>query len=300
MSFDAVGFGALNMDKLFKVNMIAKKEEEGAVLDFKESGGGSAANTAVGLARLELKTGFIGKVASDREGTFLLDEFREEGVDVNGITVSEKGRSGSVMGFIDTKGDRALYVDPGVNDHINFKDIDLSYVSGAEFLHMSSFVGEGSFKAQKQLLEELTGVKVSFDPGAIYARKGLAALKPIIKKTQVMFPNSIELKLLTGQDYTEGARTFIELGVSVVAVKLGGQGCYVTDGKESHLVEPYRVEAVDTTGAGDAFCAGFLYGLIKQKDLYECGRLGNFVASRCISKVGARTGLPRLKELEAV
>jgi ribokinase len=277
MTFDVVGFGALNLDKLFKVNMIAQKEEEGAVLDFKESAGGSAANTVVGLARLELKTGFIGKVAADSEGNFLLDDFKREGVDVNGISVSEMCRSGSV---------------------IDFTDINLDYVSGAEFLHMSSFVGERSFKAQKQLLEQLTGVKVSFDPGAIYARKGLAALKPIIKKTHVMFPNVIEVKLLTGQDYREGARTFRKLGVDVVAVKLGKRGCYVTDGKESHLIEPYKVEAVDTTGAGDAFCAGFLYGLIKKKDLYECGRLGNFVASRCISKVGARTGLPRQADLK--
>jgi ribokinase len=298
MTFDVVGFGALNLDKLFKVNMIAKKEEEGTVLDFKESAGGSAANTIVGLARLELKTGFIGKVASDREGKYLLDEFRKEGVDVNGIAVMEGGRSGSVMGFIDPQGDRALYVDPGVNDHIDFKDINLDYVSGTEFLHLSSFVGENPFKAQKQLIEQLSSVKTSFDPGAIYARKGLNSIKPIIRRSYVLFPNGIEVKLLTGQDYREGARTLTELGANIVAVKLGKQGCYVTDGKETHLIEAYRVEAVDTTGAGDAFCAGFLYGLIKRKELYECGKLGNFVASRCISKMGARTGLPRLAELK--
>jgi len=298
VTFDVVGFGALNLDKLYKVNMIAKEEEEGSVLEFKESAGGSAANTVVGLARLELKTGFIGKVAADREGKFLLDEFRKEGVDVNGITVSEKGRSGVVMGFIDQKGDRALYVDPGVNDQVDFKDINLDYVAGTEFLHLSSFVGEKPFKAQKKLTEQLSDVKISFDPGAIYARKGLNALKPIIKKSYVMFPNGIEVKLLTGHDYIEGAKAFIKLGADLVAVKLGKKGCYVTDGKESHLIEPYKVEAVDTTGAGDAFCAGFLYGLIKQKDLYECGKLGNFVASRCISKMGARTGLPRLEELK--
>jgi len=298
VTFDVVGFGALNLDKLYKVNMIAKKEEEGSVLDFKESAGGSAANTVVGLARLELRTGFIGKVAADREGNFLLDDFRKENVDTNGITVSEKGRSGSVMGFIDPKGDRALYVDPGVNDQLDFKDINLDYVAGTEFLHLSSFVGERPFKAQKQLIEQLSSVKISFDPGAIYARKGLAAMKPIIRRSYVMFPNGIEVKLLTGQDYREGAETFLKLGAELVAVKLGKRGCYVTDGKESHLIEPYKVEAVDTTGAGDAFCAGFLYGLIKQKDLYECGKLGNFVASRCISKMGARTGLPRLEELK--
>jgi ribokinase len=298
MTFDVVGFGALNLDKLYKVNMIAKEEEEGAVLDFKESAGGSAANTVVGLSRLELKTGFIGKVAADREGNFLLDGFRKEGVNVNGITVSEKGRSGTVMGYIDPKGDRALYVDPGVNDQIDFNDINLDYVSNTKFLHLSSFVGEKPFKAQKLLIEQLSSVKISFDPGAIYARKGLAAMKPMIRRSYVMFPNKIEVKLLTGQDYREGAETFIKLGADLVAVKLGKRGCYVTDGKESHLIEPYNVEAVDTTGAGDAFCAGFLYGLIKQKDLYECGRLGNFVASRCISKMGARTGLPKLEDLK--
>jgi len=298
MTFDVVGFGALNLDKLFKVNMIAKEEEEGSVLEFKESAGGSAANTVVGLARLELKTGFVGKVAADREGNFLLDDFRKEKVDVKGISVSERGRSGVVMGFINQKGDRALYVDPGVNDQVEFKDINLDYVSGTEFLHLSSFVGEKPFKAQKNLIEQLSDVKISFDPGAIYSRKGLAAMKPIIRRSYVMFPNGIEVKLLTGQNYREGAETFTELGADLVAVKLGKRGCYVTDGKESHLIEPYKVEAVDTTGAGDAFCAGFLYGLIKQKDLYECGKLGNFVASRCITKMGARTGLPKLEDLK--
>jgi len=298
MTFDVVGFGALNLDKLYKVNMIAKKEEEGAVLDFMESAGGSAANTIVGLARLELETCFIGKVAADREGNFLLDEFRKEGVDINGITVSEKGRSGTVIGFIDPKGDRALYVDPAVNDQIDFKGINLDYVSDTKFLHLSSFVGEKPFKAQKQLIEQLSSVKISFDPGALYARKGLMALKPIIRRSYVIFPNRIEVKLLTGQDYREGAETFTEMGVDLVAVKLGKQGCYVTDGKESYLIEAYNVEAIDTTGAGDAFCAGFLYGLIRGRDLYECGKLGNFVASRCILKMGARTGLPRLEELK--
>jgi ribokinase len=298
MTFDVVGFGALNLDKLYKVNMIAKEEEEGVVLDFKESAGGSAANTTVGLARLELKTGFIGKVASDREGKFLLDEFRREGVDINGITVSERGRSGTVMGFIDPEGNRALYVDPGVNDQIEFSDIDLDYVSGTRFLHLSSFVGEKPFKAQKQLAEQLSSVQISFDPGAIYSRKGLDAIKPLIKRSYVMFPNGKEVKQLTGQDYSEGAKTLTEMGVGIVAVKLGKRGCYVTDEKERHLIEPYNVEVVDTTGAGDAFCAGFLYGLIKRKDLYECGKLGNFVASRSISRMGARTGLPRLTELK--
>ncbi len=298
MSFDVIGFGALNLDKLYKVNLIAKKEEEGFVTDFKESSGGSAANTIVGLARLGLKTGFIGKVAADREAKVLLEDFKTEGVDTSGIVVFEKGRSGVVMGYVDSMGDRALYVDPGVNNLLDFQDINLDYVAESEFLHFSSFVGERPFKAQKQLLEQLPNVKISFDPGNLYARKGLKDLEPIIKRCRVIFPNALETKMLTGENFEEGAKIFIEEGVDIVAVKLGNKGCYVTDGTESYLVEPYLVDVVDTTGAGDAFCAGFLYGLIKGKSVLDCGRLGNFVASRCIVKMGARTGLPRLEDLK--
>lgn len=300
MAFDVVGFGALNLDKLFKVNLIAKKEEEGFVTDYNESAGGSAANTTVGLARLGLNVGFIGKVASDHVGIFLLEDFRKEGVDVKGVTVSKSGRSGTVMGYVDSNGDRALYVDPGVNDQLDFNDINLDYVSGTKFLHLSSFVAEKSFNAQKQLIKQMPDIEVCFDPGAIYANKGLDTIKPIIKRSYALFPNEVEVKLLTGKGYREGAKTFMELGAKLVAVKLGKRGCYVTDGKESHQIEAYNVEAVDTTGAGDAFCAGFIYGLVKGKDLLECGRLGNFVASRCVSAMGARTGLPRLADLKGL
>lgn len=300
MTFHVIGFGALNVDKLYKVNRIAKEEEESFVIDFKESIGGSAANTIVGLARLELKTGYIGKVAEDREGKLLLKDFRKENVDTSGIIISRKGRSGVVMGYIDRKGERALYVDPSVNDWLEFKEISLDYATDTEFLHLTSFVGEKPFEAQKELINQLSDVKISFDPGALYARKSFTSLKPIIKRSFVMLPNEKETRLLTGKDYEMGSKILINEGVSVVAVKLGERGCYVTNGKERHLVEPYEKELVDTTGAGDAFCAGFLYGLIKGRDLYQCGRLGNFVAARCISKMGARTGLPRLPDLKGI
>jgi ribokinase len=300
MTFDVVGFGALNLDKLFKVNMIAKEEEEASVVDYKMSAGGSAANTIVGLSRLGLRTGFIGKVASDTEGKFLLNELQTEGVDVNAITVSETGRSGAVMGFIDIKGDRALYVDPGVNDQLDFNDINIDYIGGTEFLHLSSFVSEKPFNIQKQLLAQLSAVKICFDPGALYARKGLNSNKPIISRSHAVLPNELEIRQLTGRDYKEGAKTFLKLGAELVVVKLSDRGCYVTDGKESHVIKAVKVTAVDTTGAGDAFNAGFIFGLVKGKDLYNCGLLGNFVASRCVQAMGARTGLPRLADLKDV
>ena len=298
--FDVVGFGALNVDKLFKVNRLAKAEEESFIEDYAEACGGSAANSAVGLARLGCKVGFIGKVGCDKEGDSLVNDFRKEGVDVNGTIREKHGKSGSVLGFVDKKGARALYIDSGVNDTITFDEINVEYASQAQFLHLTSFVGEKSFQTQKRLLAALPkSVRVSFDPGVLYARKGFAYLEPIIKKTYVLMPNAIELELLTGEpDYCKGADFMVGRGVKIVAVKLGGDGCYVTDGRERHLIEPFKVKVVDTTGAGDAFCAGFLYGLINGKSLFECGRVGNFVASRCVMKLGARAGLPFGKDLK--
>jgi ribokinase len=298
--FDAVGFGALNVDKLFKVNKIAKREEESFVINCEESCGGSAANAIVGLARLGCKVSFIGKVAQDRKGKMLVDDFQREGVDTNGVIYSKHGRTGTVMGFIDKKGERALYVDPGVNDTIEFNEIDMTYAYQARFLHLTSFIGEKSFQTQKKLVETLPKkVKLSLDPGELYAEKGMRMLEPLINRTSVFMPNQSELQLLTRkEDYRKGVEAMLNRGVGIVAVKLGSKGCYVTDGKQNHLIEAFKVKAVDTTGAGDAFCAGFLYGLISGKSLHECGRIGNFVASRCIMKMGARPGLPHVEDLK--
>jgi len=297
MRFDVIGFGALNVDKLHRVSKIAREGEESFILDISELPGGSAANTIVGLARLGAKTGFIGKVAKDYEGQLLLDGFRKEYVNTDGIVIAREGRSGTVSAFVDKNGERALYVHPSANDTLAFEEIDLEYAGQTDFLHLTS-VDEKPFQAQKRLVEELPYVKVSLDPGEIYARKDLATLRPIIKHCFVVMPSEIEVKLLTGKNWREGAKQLLREGAGIVAVKLGEKGCYVTDGSQSHMVPPSKAKRIDTTGAGDAFCAGFLYGLIVKKDLYECGRLGNFVASRCIEKVGARTGLPTQKDLQ--
>lgn len=298
--FEVIGFGALNMDKLYRVNRIATAEEESFVIDFEEASGGSAANTMVGLARLGCKVSFIGKVADDREGKMLLEDFRREGVDTNSIIMTKRGRSGTAMSFVDEKGERALYVDSGVNDTIEFNEISKECTFQTRFLHLTSFVGEKSFQTQKKLVENLPKtVKVSLDIGELYARKGLKALEPIMNRTFVMMPNAKELQILTKKaDHKRNAEVLLEKGVKIVAVKLGNKGCYVTDGKASSMVEAFKVKAVDTTGAGDAFCAGFLYGLISGKSLHECGRIGNFVASKCIMKMGARPGFPRIEDLK--
>ncbi|MBS7644670.1 MAG: carbohydrate kinase family protein [Candidatus Bathyarchaeia archaeon] len=298
--FDVIGFGALNLDKVYMVNRIAGSGEESFITGYYESCGGSAANTVAALARLGLSTGYIGKVASDREGLLLLEDFRENRVNVNGVSIADEGRSGVVMAFVDPEGERALYVDPGVNDTLTIGDIDLEYASSAKLIHLTSFVGDEPLKAQIELLKELSGkITVSLDPGEIYARKG-EAIRPLLERTDILILNEVETRILTGLGFRKGAERLLGLGPKIVVVKLGCRGCYATDGNQSLRMEALKARVVDTTGAGDAFNAGFIYATLKGLSLAMRLRLASFTASKCIGEAGARRGLPTREEVETI
>ncbi|MGO9386997.1 MAG: carbohydrate kinase family protein [Methanobacterium sp.] len=302
MSLDVVGFGALNIDKLYQVNKIAKEDEEAYIKDYTQSCGGSAANTVVGLSRLGLKTGYIGKVANDPEGTLILDNLKNEDVNTNGITI-EEGRTGNVMGYVDLNGQRALYVDPGVNDLIKLEEIKIEYLKDIKILHLTSFVGD-SIKAQEELLEELPpSVKVSFDPGRIYAEKGLGYIKNILERTNILLVNEEELKILTNNYVNileDQIKNLTEFEIDLIIVKRGVKGCYVTNGIKSHSVEAFQVKCVDTTGAGDAFNAGFIYGLLEGKNIYDSCIIGNYVAACCVEEIGSIKGLPNSSNINDI
>jgi len=294
-----VGFGALNMDKIALVDKIPSAEEEGFVLSVEWHPGGSAANTIVGLSRLGMRTGYVGKVGRDPEGSAMLRDLAAEGVETSGIVVCE-GRTGAGLSLVDRQGQRALLIDPGVNDCISLQDVDLAYLASFDLLHMTSFVCKStdlSLRTQLAIAQEIE-IPLSLDPGQLYAERGLAALKPIIEKCAVVLPNQRELRLMTGLAPAEGARKLLRMGARAVAVKMGLKGCYITDGTIKERVPAYGGRGVDTTGAGDAFNAGFIYGLMTGMSLADCGRIGAKVAWFCVQKLGARAGLPTRKQLE--
>jgi ribokinase len=298
--FDVVGFGALNVDKLYNVNKITCEDEEAYITGFNMYCGGSAANTIIGLSKLGMKAGFIGKISKDHEGNLLLDNLQRKGVDTGGIIISE-GRSGNVLGFVDKNGQRALYVDPGVNDLIEPNEVKLDYLGNSKVLHLTSFVGK-SIQAQESVINEIPeDIIVSLDPGRIYAERGINYLKNILNRTDIILINEEELKYLTSKKYKsfkEGAEALLEYNINIVVIKRGNKGAYITDGDENHFIRPFNVECIDTTGAGDAFNAGFLYGFLNNKSIVESGKLGNFAASCCIQESGAIKGLPGMSELD--
>jgi len=292
---EIIGIGALNIDKLYLVERIGAAGEEIGIDSASEQPGGSAANTIAALARLGIKTGFIGRIGDDADGAYLRSEMAKEGVDTRGIAVA-RGRTGSAIVLVDPGGERSMYVHPGVNDALSLTPENLSHVKSAKYLHLSSFVGETIIDVQKEILDR-SKAEISFAPGMLYARRGLDALKGIISNARVVFLNRDEIEMLTGSGYRKGAGELNEVGAEIVAVTLGGDGCYIRTPDAEVSIPGFSVRAVDTTGAGDAFCAGFLYGLLMEEPLGVCGRLGNGVAMKCIGAVGAREGLPRKIEI---
>jgi len=294
---DVVGFGALNLDKIYSVDKIPKADEEGFVKNVNLYPGGSAANTIVGLARLGVKAAYIGKVGNDEEGRILLSDFEREGVETGFITRAE-GRSGSAMIFVDEAGNRAILVDSGVNDTLSYEEIDVDGVKKYGMIHLTSFIcknGLESLESQKKIVEEFE--YVSFDPGMPYAERGLEDMRKILENTTVFLPSRQEIEMLFGMYFKSAAEECLDMGIEIIAVKLGSEGCWIRDRGGEFKVKPFNVKVVDTTGAGDAFNAGFIYGFLKGKNAEECGKLGNLVASYCIQKFGAREGLPRSPEL---
>jgi ribokinase len=290
---EVIGLGALNYDILYVVERIAKGGEEVGIIDVKKAPGGSAANTIVGLARLGVDVGFVGIVGDDKEGKIIRDEFRKEGVETR--IKKEKGYTGAAIGFVDAKGERALYIHPSVNDRLRLKDIDLEFVSNALFLHTSSFVNREQLEMQTELARriKIKSTKISFGPGMLCFKYELDDMAELIKRSAVIFLSSEELKSLTNEaKYEKGAEMLMGIGAKITCVTMGERGCYVTDGNAEFVIDAKPTKVVDTTGAGDAFVAGFLYGLIRGKSIEESGEWGNLTASCCIREYGGRKGLP--------
>lgn len=288
---DVVGLGALNYDVLYAVDRIARGGEEVGITDIKKAPGGSAANTIVALARLGVAVGFVGMVGSDTEGELILEEFRREGVETR--IVQAAGYTGAAIGFVDAAGERALYIFSGVNEELRSADIDRDFISGAQYLHTSSFVNDEQLAMQRELAREMPA-KLSFSPGMLCFKYSLDELTELMGRSAVLFLSLTELTaLLQGEDYVRGAARLLTTGAQIVCVTLGAKGCYIAANTGvAYELAAYPAKAVDTTGAGDAFAAGFLYGLLHAKSLPECGKIGNFVASCCIRESGCRKGLP--------
>jgi ribokinase len=305
--YDIIGLGALNWDVILKVER-ALEGSEMEVFPLCESPGGSAANTLAGLAALGVRTAFLGAVGDDTEGERILEGFQGIGVDVRGIRVKGGQRTGKALCVASKGGDRTIYLLPGANDSLEMTDLDLSSLDRTTHVLFSSFVGRAQWELQKTLIDRVPeNTRFHFSPGSLFASKGNEELRPALERTDVLFLNRDEFADITGfEDLERGSGVLLAQGPERVAVTLGGDpdhAAYIAD-KETRMFikrEPTLEEPVlDSTGAGDAFAAGYLFGVIERLAPRTCGVLGYLMSIRCIACAGPRAGLPDRPTLESL
>jgi ribokinase len=211
------------------------------------------------------------------------------------------GASGICLAVLDRGRDRALVVQPYANDDLRLEDLDISYLAKGHYLHLSAFVGDTPFDAQRRLMEILPPhLKVSLDPGELYAQRGMKAVLPLIERSSVFFATIEEIRTLTGAaDYQAGCKEIASLGPDAVVCKMGQEGAYCLSQEGEREFRPQGEAAVvDNTGAGDVYNAGFLAGLLLERSLHDCLAFAHRVAAKSLGGYG-RLLYPDAADLQA-
>jgi sugar/nucleoside kinase (ribokinase family) len=299
---DITCVGILVADVLGKpVDRLPEKGKLGLVENMSLQIGGCAANVVIDLARLGLKSNIIGKIGDDNFGKFLLNILNSQSVDVTGLRIDKNVSTSASMVMISGDGERSILHSFGANARFSFDDINLDIVKKSKILLiagtflMPDFDGEGTEKLLKFAGEN--GVICCMDTAWDSKGQWLKKIESSLKYLDWFMPSYDEARELTGDSNPEDiARFFQSKGVKNVIIKLGSEGCYTKPQNETgYYVPAYtKVEVIDTSGAGDSFCAGFIAGLSNSWDILQCSKFANAVGAHCITKIGTTTGIRSL------
>ncbi len=257
--------------------------------------GGCGANTGIGLQTLGIETRVVGAVGNDGFGLFVRQTLEDHGVLAQTIVKSGVATSATMV-LVASDGERSFLHCVGANAAFSLADVDESLLEGAALLHIAGHGLMPHFDGRQcaQLLQKARerGLKTSLDTAGAPDELWTQNLRETLPFLDYFVPSLHEVQaLFPGEKSPETiAARLLEAGVKVVALKMGERGSYVTDGRESHFVPPFSVAAVDATGAGDAFAAGFLAGLLNGFSLEKSAQLGNAAGALVVTKVGTVAG----------
>jgi len=265
--------------------------------------GGCASNTAVGLARIGLSSSVIGRLGQDGFGDFLTQRLQDEGVDVGGLVRDPEALTSATMVMVHGDGERSFLHYLGANAHLTDQDVNWDLVSQAEVLHvagaflMPSLDGEPTARLLREA--RTRGITTALDTGWDSMGNWMALLAPVLPYVDIFLPSIEEARMLTSEDEPEHiARDLVDRGVGLVGLKMGERGCYLRTRQEAIPLPAYQVQVVDATGAGDAFVAGFLTGVVNGWELERTGRFANAVGAMCTQALGTTAGIRSLAETE--
>ncbi|MBS3494739.1 ribokinase [Staphylococcus aureus] len=304
MTNKVVILGSTNVDQFLTVERYAQPGETLHVEEAQKAfGGGKGANQAIATARMQADTTFITKIGTDGVADFILEDFKVAHIDTSYIIKTAEAKTGQAFITVNAEGQNTIYVYGGVNmtmtpeDVINAKDaiINADFVVAQLEVPIPAIIS--AFEIAKA-----HGVTTVLNPAPAKALPN-----ELLSLIDIIVPNETEAELLSGikvtneQSMKDNANYFLSIGIKTVLITLGKQGTYFATKNQSQHIEAYKVNAIDTTAAGDTFIGAFVSRLNKSQDnLADAIDFGNKASSLTVQKHGAQASIPLLEEVNQV
>ena len=289
--------GSINLDFVSFSSRYPQPGETYICNDFGIYQGGKGANQAIALAKLNIPTLMLGKVGKDILSKFTLSSLQKNGVDTSGIGKSKKKSTGSASIWVNAEGQNSILIYAGANGEV---DEDFIYHHEKFFSEASWFLTQFEIPLKSIILAlkfaKKYGLKTVMDPAPVREIHN----NDIWQLIDYLLPNEIELKEIThSEDIITAIQILKSCGAKEVIVKLGGKGAGYEDNGKLILSPAIPVkQVVDTTGAGDCFISGFIYGMLQQRDILQAIKIANLTASYSIQKKGAAISFPTQSDID--
>ncbi len=280
---DVTSIGDINIDIITSnIKEFPPRDAQILLDDLHLSTGGCAANYAKASAELGMKTRLIAKTGDDLFGSLIRKSLGQNpNLD---LCLTCEGRTATTLAITFKDKTRSFLTFPGANSEFSAKDIDYDLIEG-RYVHIASFFLQGLRTDTKKILNYAHGKEMtaSFDTGYDpmgWTKEDVSLVRKTLKDVDIFFPNLAEAQAITkAKKEEEVIDELLSLGPSIIALKMGSKGAWIATEKEKTFIPAFRVKAVDTTGTGDVFAAGFTYAHSRGWDLKKCGTFASAAAA---------------------
>lgn len=298
---DVVVVGELNVDLILTGLPSLPEMGKGKLAkDVNFTLGSASAIFASNIARLGLNVGFLGKIGDDYFGDFILDCLNSRNVDTSHVIRDKSAKTGICVSLSFPE-NYAMASFPGVRETFQVSDVDFDYISRARHMHMSSYYLQTGMQAGAPELfrrAKEMGLTTSFDPDSDPSGKWDNLIFETLKHVDVFLPNETEAIQISKTDNVESALEKLSQVVNMAVVKMGKSGVWSKNPQKTIHSNVFKVDVVDTTGAGDSFNSGFIYQYLNGSDIEKCTLWGNACAGISTTKSGGTTAFPDISELQ--
>jgi len=301
---DVVSIGILVADVISKpMTALPEKGKLMPIESITLHSGGCALSSAVDMSKIGLDTAVVGKIGDDGFGTYLTGVLKEANVETKGLAVGKGSNTSASVVVVGNDSERSFIHCFGANGEFSYDDIDFDFVKDYKIAFftgvnlMASLDGEPLGRAVKKAKD--LGCITVLDTAWDASGRWMELVEDALPYLDYFIPSYDEAALIAGKENpSDIADVFMARGVTTVAIKLGKDGCYIKEpnGSEHTIPTFLNIKAVETTGAGDAFCSGFITGISKGWPLAKCGLFANAVGTFSVSCVGASTGIKSMEE----